>query len=148
MKLNTILPDLLYVRGRSDLLPKEQKLATLREKDIWLIVNLWYKWDDDLLDEPGLAYFNVPIPDGRLKPQRIAELQRWADFIAERLRKGLPVLIQCHAGRNRSGLLAAMVVSRYKGITDSEALEYVRQMRPDAVDNAHFERYLEGGPLA
>ncbi len=141
MKVHTILPATLYQRGNCLKYSYGEKAAMMREHGIDLVANLWSRRDDDL--EVLAIYIHQPIPDGkRLDPGPLEKLA-WA--IAEEIQvEGRTALIQCHAGRNRSGLLSALIVRNLLGVSGAEALATVRAGRPNAVANPVFERYLEG----
>lgn len=145
MKVNTILDGLIYVRGRSDHLAATDKAPDIRRLDIRTVVNLWSKPDPDLALMPGVRYIHAPMADGRTVPDWLPDL---AKELATLIVTGNgAVLIQCHAGRNRSCLLAAAVCHWISGLSGTECLEYVRTMRPDAVDNEWFEDWLDKLPM-
>jgi hypothetical protein len=143
VKLHEILDGHLYQRGRADHLDKDVKLTVLEEHDIDYIVNLW-KPDPDFIDVPGLTYINYPIPDGdTLSNIKLQMLCLLAEGAATHInRTGNAVLVQCHAGRNRSGLVSALIVAAISGIPACKALDHVRSRRPGAVDNPFFEAFL------
>jgi protein-tyrosine phosphatase len=136
--MHEILPGKLWIRGRTDNVLPLDKLATIEALGIDTIVNLWSRADPDLEKSPAI-YVHYPIPDGvRIEP----DLARLAMELAKDLRDGAKILIQCHAGRNRSGLLAAMVVRLYLNCTSFEAMRRVREGRPRAIANEAFEKYM------
>jgi hypothetical protein len=140
MKVNTILADAIYVRGRSDHLSAADKTLTIEMLGITHVVNLWKRADTDLQGS-GVEYWHMPMADGRTVPHWVLErAQDLADAITHH---GARVLIQCHAGRTRSGLLAAAVLWALTGKSGESCLDYVRTMRPDAVDNDDFETWLD-----
>lgn len=142
MKLWEITPG-LYVRGRTNQLAAAGKLATVRERNIRLVVNLWHTPDPDLVDAVS-SYVLMPIPDGKLSRASAEDLEALATILARRVRGGEGLLVQCYAGRNRSCFLAALVAMRLFEVSGSAAMELVRQGRPDSLDNPYFEAYLEG----
>ena len=144
MKVYEILTGKLYQRGRFDKWPKKRKLLELGELGITVVVNLIQIPDEDIAGPDGVEYYMLPIADGKIKDPDI--LNRLADRLVQRIMEGKKVLIHCNAGRNRSGLLSALVVRRYYHISGQEALNYVRGKRPRAIANPHFESYLEGLP--
>jgi len=52
------------------------------------------------------------------------------------------VLVTCHRGLNRSGLVVALALRGLKGWSGARALEYVRSKRPGALFNPGFAAYL------
>lgn len=140
MKVNPIYENVLYVRGRSDHLDGGDKAEAIVTRKITHVINLWSRADPDML-RMGVTYLHRPMPDGRTVPHWLLGL---AEELAGCIRdQGARVLIQCHAGRNRSCLLAATVLWALTGMPGEACLEYVRTMRPDAVDNDDFEAWLD-----
>ena len=144
MKIREIIPGKLYTRGRFDKKPKEDKLRSLREQGISIVVNLIKHFDEDLAGPDGLEYYSLPITDGKDWDQAMVSALSYR--LAERIREDKKVLVHCNAGRNRTGLICALIVRELFGISGSEALEYVREKRPRAVDNPRFEEYLRSLP--
>ncbi len=144
MKVYEILAGKLYQRGRFDKWPKERKLLELKELGITVVANMIRIPDDDISGPDGVEYYMLPIADGKIKDPDM--LNKLADRLFQRIMEGKKVLIHCNAGRNRSGLVSALVVRRYYYLSGHEALNYVRRVRPQAIANPHFEAYLEGLP--
>lgn len=139
MKVHTILPG-LYQRGRTDGLGLAEKVAGCRELGITGAVNLYSKADGELAGV--VEYWHIPIADGELVGETAAMLDGVARMIKHSMSRGGGWMVQCRAGRNRSGLLSALVVRQVLGLNGEMALELVRQRRPRAVANPHFEAYL------
>ena len=146
MKLNEIIPGALYTRGKPNKLPRDVKLAALKQAGIGTVVCLVRGTDPDLIAVAGLEYVHVPLSDS----ERVDELalRRVCDLIVDRIQCNEcgGVMVHCQAGRCRSGLVAALVVAKLKGISTKDALAYVRLKRPGAVHNPYFEKLLEEGP--
>lgn len=142
MKVYEILPRKLFQRGRFDKWPKERKLAELAELQIDVVANLIRIPDEDICGPDGVEYYMLPIADGKIKDDDL--LDKLATHLLQRILEGHKVLVHCNAGRNRSSLLSALIVRKYFKISGLEALNYVRERRPEAVANPHFEKYLEG----
>lgn len=145
VKLHEIVDGHLYQRGRTDELNRDVKLAVLEENDIDYVINLWSRRDADLVDVPGLTYVTYGIPDGTdLSATQLQLLDSLAKGAAAHInRTGKAVLSQCHAGRNRSGFMSALIVRELMGCSGAAALAHVRARRPGAVDNALFAQILE-----
>ena len=144
MKVYEILSGKLYQRGRFDKWPKERKLLELGELGITIVANMIRIPDEDISGPDGVEYYMLPIADGKIKDPDM--LNRLADRLLQRILEGQKVLIHCNAGRNRSGLVSALIVRGYYNISGQKALNYVRRKRPQAIANPHFEAYLEGLP--
>ncbi|CAO2838427.1 unnamed protein product [Amaranthus hypochondriacus] len=65
------------------------------------------------------------------------------DFIDEAKNSGDGVLVHCFAGRSRSVTIVLAYLIKKRGMTLSQALEYVRSKRPQASPNGGFIRQLE-----
>lgn len=140
MKTHRIMPGLYISRNALDL-TVAQRSELVRELRLGLVINLW-RDDPGWRDIPRLGYFHVPIPDGQ--QWRRAELERLACLVASyELGGPRSVLITCHAGRNRSGLLAALIVREVTGESGARAMEIVRAGRPRAIANPYHAAYLE-----
>ena len=131
-KLHAIIPSKLYQRGEFECTD-----AHLAENGIKLVVGLAGKRDMSL----KIPYIWNPIPDGKkLDPDAIIKLAR--TVIEEHNRLGGAILVHCHAGRNRSGLLSALLVMAFKGVTGKAAVDVVRNGRPRALANLAFVNFL------
>lgn len=131
-----ILAGRLYQSGNWVDKPLKQCAELASTYGIVGIITLWRP--DEKLRELG-RYEHLSLADGMKVPGRELDklVARWLATV-----KSGPVLVQCHAGRNRSGLINALFVRRLLGCSGRDALAYVRQVRPRAVDNAGFESYL------
>lgn len=77
------------------------------------------------------------------KPE-MAEAVRAAGKVLAWLKARKRVLVTCHAGLNRSGLICALVLCKAKGMSPKEAVETVRAARgPNALRNQYFLDFLE-----
>ena len=80
--------------------------------------------------EPLLDFAGLPDPD------LLESLARWVD---EQRGEGRTVLIHCEAGQNRSGLLTALYLIRYRGYGPEAAIALVQEKRgPNALWNGSF----------
>lgn len=105
------------------------------------ILNL-YKWATYDLPE------SVSPEDYRVETvydstdQDLKDAWQYAAWAYGRVKRGVPTLIHCQAGLNRSGLITGMVLM-LMGWTADEAITEMRTMRSDAVlVNPHFESFL------
>lgn len=104
----------------------------------------------DLQDLPkacrqaGLQWWHAPIEDMG-EPDEAFEAWWRANQVAlyEPLSSGQALTIHCWSGFGRSGLVAARVLIEH-GMTPQEAIEYVRQFRPGAIETVGQERYVRG----
>jgi hypothetical protein len=144
MKLHTILPGRLYQRGHLRDKTFLQKEAVLRHNNINYVVDLWSVPDPDMSKLNGIKYWHVPIPDGILCAPVLTLEPVAREVAALILNSPRAALTVCHAGRNRSGLMSALIVRQVLGISGERAMTIVREGRPEAIANPHFAAYLEG----
>lgn len=91
--------------------------------------------------------FTFPFGDNKQWRGPERELRAMIGQAAHQLRVGKNVLVYCYYGRNRSGLVAALIIRDLLGCTGAEALARLRMARRGAVGgNAHFVSYLEELP--
>lgn len=84
--------------------------------------------------EPLLDFAGLPEPD------LLESLARW---VHEQREAGRTVLIHCEAGQNRSGLVTALYLIRFRGLDPEAAIELIQEKRgPNALWNGSFLRYL------
>ena len=119
MKLHEIIPG-LYIRGAFAHIPLERKREILLSKGIKAILcTVKSKVDVELSREAWLAYHLIPLPDGKRVP--IEQYDQAVDCAINYLRRQGAVLVHCVAGRNRSGLVAALVVRQLLGVSGKVA---------------------------
>ncbi len=85
-------------------------------------------------------YVHWPIEDGPMPDAPM--VRRLAKFIVGLVEDGRKVLVHCHGGNNRSGLVVARTLIE-QGMSAEEAIERVRQGRgPTALSNQQFVEWL------
>lgn len=98
---------------------------------------------------PGLAdVYLCPLDDSGPPPteQELRDAHATARDLARHLKAGQRVMCSCRAGRNRSGLCAALTLRQAYGITGQAAANIVRGARPECLSNPHFAAHLRGLP--
>lgn len=124
----------------------DDEFIGLRDKyGVSSIFNMWHTADARWYGAPEL-YRHCSVPDGLLHQSTIDIANNLADIGAEHVRQGGVLLTHCYGGRNRAGLVSALVLRRLLGITGEHAACLVRLGRPNSLVNKHFSRYL--GELA
>ncbi|WP_345694945.1 protein phosphatase [Kitasatospora terrestris] len=94
---------------------------------------------------PGVEHLITEIPDGPLTAEQIHSVQQLALTAAYAVRSGHTVLVRCHSGYNRSGLVVAQALIEL-GQDTATAIDLIRQRRsPWALNNQTFEQYLTAG---
>lgn len=93
----------------------------------------------------GLIYLKSPLVDHGTVPDPGLTL-RLAAVVAGLVADGHRALVHCTFGRNRSGLMATLVVRELLGLSGAEALAHVRSRRRGVANNDTFSAWLEGLP--
>lgn len=135
--LYEILPDRLWIRARTNNMTPQAKAALQQELALTRVVQLCPRPDPYWATRVKAWSFR-PLADGKRVPWWLSEL---AAEIAQHLTEGGRALIYCNAGRNRSALLAGMVLVE-NGMTGTEALAHLRNRRPRCLANLTFENAL------
>ena len=99
-------------------------------------------------DELGLRTLRCPLNDDGTPMTRREwhNAVRTADEVVQLLLRGARVLITCAQGRNRSGLVAGIVLYRTSGLSGAECVRHIQQRRPGALTNEHFVAALSNLP--
>lgn len=92
-----------------------------------------------------LTYLMCPLVDGSELPSPVLTLGL-ARLVADLVRDGRQALVHCTFGRNRSGLLATLVVRELLGVSGADALAHVQAHRAGAVNNDGFAAWLRSLP--
>lgn len=94
---------------------------------------------------PGLTIRFAPMDDDReagIDAYTITTAKKAAAWTLGMLNAGKRVLVTCMAGRNRSGLVSALVLMTRRGLTGEEAVAYIQAKRPNALSNDSFAEWL------
>ncbi|WP_347729434.1 protein phosphatase [Streptomyces sp. CAU 1734] len=94
---------------------------------------------------PGVEHLVAEIPDDPLTADQIGTVQGLADTTAHAVRNGRTILVRCHSGYNRSGLVVAQALIQL-GHEATTAIRLVQEKRsPWALNNVTFRNYLTTG---
>lgn len=138
VRVYTIIENHLYQSGRWIHLDILACQALVKEYGLTGIANFWK--DDPRLGELVSWYKWWPLQDGR----RISsEVPFMAEQIVQQLRSGGRILTMCYGGRNRSGLLSALVAQRWCECDGIEAIKLVKSARKGALVNKYFTDYIQ-----
>lgn len=94
---------------------------------------------------PGFEVLHVPLDDDPATPvseEDRTRIQATARRVARRIRAGRRVLVTCHQGRNRSGVIAGLALVAL-GVPGAEAANRIRHLR-NGLTNPHFHRMVIG----
>ena len=99
---------------------------------------------------PNTKIVYAPNHDDKLSPQAIQIATRAGREIAYAYSQGRKILVICHEGRNRSGLVTALGLHMFYGITGKRAADIVIRRRISSKDpaltNPYFMEYLNKLP--
>ena len=105
-----------------------------------VVVSLYRK--DGYGPSPQVPHHTHAMVDGRLSEDTHPHLHRLADTVVEAMDAGNTVLVRCHAGLNRSALVAGLALIK-QGWTAEQAVDRMRAARsPYVLSNAYFLAYL------
>lgn len=113
---------------------------SLYEQGIQVLVLCEAEWQPSAVDFPNILVIHCPLED-ELEPMAYEDRVQVTDVAREvtaLLSRNLRTLVTCYQGRNRSGLVNAMVLMNRYGITGDEAIRRVRVARPTSLVNPHF----------
>ncbi|MFF2195834.1 protein phosphatase [Streptomyces sp. NPDC058157] len=95
--------------------------------------------------DPSVRHLVRTLPDAPLTADQIGTVQELARTATDAVRAGRSVLVRCHSGYNRSGLVVAEALIG-QGLEPAAAIALVRSRRsPRALNNRTFEDYLTTG---
>ena len=92
-----------------------------------------------------ITYVKAPLEDGETLPEPVL-LDHLTGLVVDLVRQGRRVLVHCTFGKNRSGLLMALVVREVLGCDGPTALARVRAVRDNAVNNDAFAEWVSSLP--
>jgi hypothetical protein len=92
-----------------------------------------------------LTYLKCPLVDHDTVPEPTLTLGL-AALVARLIEEGHPALVHCTFGRNRSGLMATLLVRELLGLSGADALAHVQARRRGAANNAAFAEWLASLP--
>jgi len=151
VRIREVIPGKLYWGGRTDKIPTAILEREFSQRRISTVVNLWGT-QKGLDGDPNAAgvvrrYCHRPVPCGRVTPSFVTAVTGIVDEVITALDAGEVVYVHCLVGRQRSGLIIALVLMRLNPtLSGKAALATVRGIRLSALTNPHFVTYLETLP--
>lgn len=92
-------------------------------------------------------YYYRPIADGQMTPTTKVDVWEAVKLVVNLVRQGEQVIVHCHAGRNRAGVVGCLAYRELQGVSGTEALEHLRRVRgPMSQGNQAFEDYTRSLP--
>lgn len=88
-------------------------------------------------------YYHFPMPDGKVSSLVEIKANQAANVALQCVAERQPVIIHCNAGRNRASFVAGLTIRKLTGLPGAVIVANIRKIRPNALANAYFERYLE-----
>jgi tyrosine-protein phosphatase SIW14 len=138
-----VVPDVLYRSGQMDRAGLERfvydygirTVITLREES--KSVDKAMAWEQAFCAENGIKFVQIPparwwVDDG--PPPAREGVERFLAIMRDPEKYPRPVLIHCFAGQHRSGAYCAIYRMEFQGWTADEALEEMRQLGYDRID--------------
>ncbi len=88
-----------------------------------------------------IDYLHVPTPD--LTAPDIDRIDAAVDFIQEKIKNDIPVMVHCAAGMGRAGTILACYFIKYKKFSADKAIEKIRHERPGSIQSQVQETAIE-----
>ena len=138
-----LIPDAIGGRAGPHLDP--WSITELRSGGFSALINLSeHPTNFETLEAVGIEAIWVPLPTD-VPPTKESEekcveaLPPALAFLFAQLSRGRRVLVHCHAGKDRTGMLLALFVAKRDGLAAGEAIRKVREVRPPAVSAPGWE---------
>ena len=143
MEIYEILDGRLYQSGAPE---DAAERDSIHARGIDVVVDLFGTLDPGVPTAPNsILYVFWPIEDHAALPD-MGILNTLVDTLVRLIGLGHKVLVHCHRGKSRSGLVNALVAMKILGIDGSSAVDLVRRRRPEALGNHVFAAYLQALP--
>ena len=91
----------------------------------------------------GLEVLHIPVPDFGV-PTDHEIWENGLDKVAEAARDGKNIAVHCLAGIGRTGTFLACLAKETLGLEGREAIKWVRESLPGAMENDYQEEYVVG----
>ena len=120
-------------------------VAELRAAGFDAVINLSeHPSDVEAFVAAAMESIWVPLPTD-IPPTKESEekcveaLPRAFAFLSSQLSRGRRVLVHCHAGKDRTGMLLALFIAKKDGLSADAAIQKVREVRPRAITAPGWE---------
>ena len=99
----------------------------------------------DFYRSQGLDVLHLPVPDFGI-PTNSKHWDEGLQAVIETAGEGKNVAVHCLAGLGRTGTFLACLTKRVLGMPGLEAIRWVRDYIPGAMENAHQEEFVLSFP--
>ncbi len=120
-------------------------VAELRAAGFDAVINLSeHPTDFAAFEAAGMEVSWVPLPTDvpptkESEEQCVEALPRAFAFVSAQMSQGRRVLVHCHAGKDRTGMLLAVLVAKKESLSARAAIQRVRDVRPLAITAPGWE---------
>lgn len=135
-----LVPNKLFLSGTWQKFDEGRARMELDSRRITHVINLG-KSDPRWLERPHVMYEYHHVPDSKLSvPSEY--VGKIADRMVEVIHGGGCVLSMCYGGRNRSALLAGLIMHRLDWRYGSDIVDHILKVRPAALINEGYRQHL------
>ncbi len=124
--------------------PDEALLQALAKQGFSQVVSFLDKAEQPLnynpssLEPLGLSFYEFPVRD--FTAPDLAQLEDFIELM--KVSKNKKVLLHCQGGKGRTGTFAAAFLIALKAYSVEDAIEYIRQLEPAAIETVEQEHRL------
>src|SRR5687767_8357261 len=133
------------IGGRAGPQLEPWSVSELRAGGFDAVINLSeHPSDLGAFEAAGMEASWVPLPTDvpptkKSEEQCVEALPRAFAFVSAQMSKGRRVLVHCHAGKDRTGILLAVIVAKKESLSARAAIQRVREVRPFAITAPGWE---------
>jgi len=119
-------------------------LDQLYENGLRVIVTLNDEAESDSIASAGLRHYRLALPPVLILAETdmetlMAGVEAALPLIHGEIEAGRPVLVHCHAGKDRTGVMLASYLMRYEGVAPVEAVSRLREVRSNVMSAPGYE---------